>query len=98
MADIWNVGLNLALRISDLLSIKFDDIHGERLIIKEGKTGKPANIQLNPKALTIIKKIQSKHPTHVYLFQSYRNQQAFHKAPNHSLDVVYQKPSRLLVK
>ena len=38
MSDVWNVGLNLALRISDLLSIKFDDIHGERLIIKEGKT------------------------------------------------------------
>ncbi len=81
MANIWDIGLNLALRISDLLSIKFDDIPGERLIIKEGKTGKLANIQLNQKALTIIKQIQSNHPTHVYLFQSYRNQQALHKAP-----------------
>ncbi len=43
MANIWDVGLNLALRISDLLSIKFDDIHSERLIVKEGKTGKLAN-------------------------------------------------------
>jgi hypothetical protein len=34
MADIWNIGLNLALRITDLLSIKFDDIHSDRLIIK----------------------------------------------------------------
>jgi hypothetical protein len=33
MSDIWNVGLNLALRISDLLSIKFEDIHGHRLLI-----------------------------------------------------------------
>ena len=58
MADIWNVGLNLALRISDLLSIKFDDIHNDRLIIKEeSKTGKLANIQLNKKALTTIKQI-----------------------------------------
>ncbi|MBE4530925.1 site-specific integrase, partial [Vibrio parahaemolyticus] len=23
MADVWNIGLNLALRISDLLSIRF---------------------------------------------------------------------------
>jgi len=32
--------------MTDLLSIKFDNIHGERLIIKEGKTGKLTNIQL----------------------------------------------------
>ena len=76
MADVWNVGLNLALRISDLLSIKFDDIHQDRLIIKEAKTGKLANIQLNQKALTTIKQIQIEHPNHVYLFQSYRNQQS----------------------
>jgi len=81
MADIWNVGLNLALRISDLLSIKFDDIHDDRLIIKEGKTGKLANIQLNQKALKTIKQIQADHPNHVYLFQSYRNKQSLNKAP-----------------
>ena len=33
MADIWNIGLNLALRIYDLLSIKFVDIHGGRSLI-----------------------------------------------------------------
>ncbi len=49
MADVWNVGLNLALRISDLLSVKFNDIHDDRLLIKESKTGKLANIQLNQK-------------------------------------------------
>jgi len=79
ISDIWNVGLNLALRISDLLSIRFEDIHQDRLIIKEAKTGKLANIQLNQKALTTIKQIQAEHPNHVYLFQSYRNQQALHK-------------------
>ena len=81
MADIWNIGLNLALRISDLLSIKFDDIHLDRLIIKEAKTGKIANIQLNQKALNTIKQIQIEHPHHIYLFQSYRNQQAITKTP-----------------
>ena len=81
MADIWNIALNLALRISDLLSIKFDDIHDDRLLIHESKTGKLANIQLNNKALTTIKQIRKEHPTHIYLFQSYRNQQAMNKAP-----------------
>lgn len=47
LADVWNIGLNLALRISDLLSIKFSDIHGDRFIFKKSKTGKIASIKLN---------------------------------------------------
>ncbi|WP_119968194.1 tyrosine-type recombinase/integrase [Shewanella japonica] len=76
LADVWNIGLNLALRISDLLSIKFDDIQDDRLIIRESKTGKLANIQLNATTLTRIARIRQEHPNHIYLFQSYRNQRA----------------------
>jgi len=36
------------------LSIKFDDIHDDRLVVKESKTGKLANIKLNQKALDAI--------------------------------------------
>jgi integrase len=82
MSDVWNIGLNLALRISDLLSIKFDDIHHDRLLIKESKTGKLANIKLNQKALDAIKAIQVEHPDHIYLFQSNRNQQSLNRLPN----------------
>lgn len=73
MADIWNVGLNLALRISDLLSVKFSDIQNDRITLREGKTGKLATIKLNDKAKEIIERIRIENPTHVYLFQSYRN-------------------------
>ncbi|MGL5470642.1 MAG: tyrosine-type recombinase/integrase, partial [Shewanella sp.] len=76
LADVWNIGLNLALRISDLLSIKFSDIQGDRLIIKESKTGKIANIKLNPKTLALIEAIHQRHPEHIYLFQSHRSSQA----------------------
>ncbi|WP_085299715.1 tyrosine-type recombinase/integrase [Cognaticolwellia mytili] len=81
MADIWNVGLNLALRISDLLAVRFEDIKNNTLIICESKTGKVARIKLNNKALTIIQRIQVQHPVHVYLFQSYRNQQSLYREP-----------------
>jgi integrase len=81
MSDIWNIGLNLALRISDLLSIKFSDIQGGRLVIKESKTGKLANIKLNDKVVKYVKRIQREHPMHIYLFQSYRNQQAINGMP-----------------
>ncbi|MBV7315421.1 tyrosine-type recombinase/integrase [Shewanella sp. NIFS-20-20] len=76
LADVWNIGLNLALRISDLLSIRFSDIQGDRLIIKESKTGKVANIQLNSTTIERITRIRDDHPNHIYLFQSYRNQRA----------------------
>jgi integrase len=81
MSLVWNIGLNLALRISDLLSIKFSDIQDDRLIIRESKTGKKANIKLNPKAQTLIKQIQTDHPQHLYLFQSYRSQQSLNSTP-----------------
>lgn len=81
MSDIWNIGLNLALRISDLLSIKFSDIQSDRLVIKESKTGKLANIKLNSKVIKYIRRIQQEHPMHIYLFQSYRNQQAINAMP-----------------
>ncbi len=80
MADVWDVGVNLALRISDLLAIKFSDISNDRLILKEGKTKKIANIKLNAKVIAIIERIKEDHPLHVYLFQSYRNQQAINRA------------------
>lgn len=94
MSDIWNIGLNLALRISDLLSIKFDDIHHGRLIIKEAKTGKLANIQLNQKAQNTIKQIQAEHPLHIYLLQSYRTIKRSTVTLNSSLGSLYQNHSR----
>ncbi|MFD2231360.1 tyrosine-type recombinase/integrase [Alkalimarinus sediminis] len=81
MSDIWCIGLNLALRISDLLSVKFSDIENDRLVLRESKTGKVANIVLNKKALEVIKRIRTEHPDHVYIFQSYRNRQSISKPP-----------------
>lgn len=81
IADIWNVGLNLALRISDLLSIQFSDIQNDRLILREGKTGKLATIKLNDKVRATIDRIRTEHPDHVYLFQSYRNRWSTNRAP-----------------
>ncbi|WP_076418034.1 tyrosine-type recombinase/integrase [Colwellia sp. UCD-KL20] len=80
-SDIWSIGLNLALRISDLLSIKFIDIQEDRLLIRESKTGKAANIKLNQKAINTINRIQQEHPGHTYLFQSHRNQQSLYRKP-----------------
>jgi integrase len=81
MSQVWGIGLNLALRISDLLSIKFSDILDDRLIIKESKTGKQANIKLNTKVQLMINQMQLDHPNHVFLFQSYLSQHSINSLP-----------------
>jgi len=81
MSQIWNIGINLALRISDLLSVRFSDINDDRLILTEGKTGKRAEIKLNTKTMLLINDIQLAYPNHVFLFQSYRNNKSINTEP-----------------
>jgi integrase len=68
--DVWVVGVNLALRISDLLSIRYSDINNGRLRIKESKTNKSVDIPLNEKAAAVVEVIMNKYPDDEYLFQS----------------------------
>ena len=79
MADIWNFGVNVALRISDLLNIQLADIKGDKLVIQEGKTDKKANILLNSKALEIVNSVRSRDPDSIYLFQSRRSRNITNK-------------------
>lgn len=74
-ADIWNIGINLSLRISDLLGIKFSDLNKEdrSLKIREQKTGKSKEIRLNNKVLSIVEKRRQQHPADEYLFTVHSN-------------------------
>lgn len=72
-ADIWRFGVNTALRISDLLSLTFEDVQGSKLVLKEGKTGKTRTIDLNSSAKTIIEARRQAFPHHTYLFEADSN-------------------------
>lgn len=69
-ADIWDLGINLALRISDLLDVKFTDVEGTHLKLVEQKTKKTHTIKLNEKAKSIIERRLLESPGSVYLFQA----------------------------
>ena len=72
--DIWQLGINLALRISDLLNLKYDDFSGgETIKIIEGKTGKSRIIKLNEKVQAIIKQRRESSPNDDFVFQSKSN-------------------------
>jgi integrase len=74
-ADIWKVGVNLSLRISDLLNLKYTDfnLHDRTLNLTESKTGKAKSIRLNQTAIDIITKRRKDHPSDVWLFQVHCN-------------------------
>ena len=72
--DIWQLGLNVALRISDLLNLTYLDFAGgETITVIEQKTGKSRTIKLNEKAQTIVKQRQVLNQNDKYLFQSVGN-------------------------
>ena len=74
-ADIWKVGVNTALRISDLLSLTMADVRAldteqPALNIIEQKTGKQRKIVVNPSALDVMQRRLANHPDHAWLFQT----------------------------
>lgn len=50
---LWTFGVNTSLRISDILPIQVKDVQGDKLYLKEKKTGKRQEIALN-KGITDI--------------------------------------------
>lgn len=80
-ADVWHIGVNLALRVGDLIAIEFAniDVENARIKVVEQKTGKVRNIKLNDKVLNIIKRRRESYPDDVYLFQPHRRNRQTNK-------------------
>jgi len=76
-SDLWLLGCNLALRITDLLNLKINQcqealINGN-LRVKEGKTQKYRSILLNLTAQKVLRERIEAEAGDVYLFQSHSN-------------------------
>ncbi len=74
-ADIWKIGVNLSLRIGDLLQIKYTDLDLTERAFKltETKTGKTKQIRLNSSALAVIMRRRQTYPNDLWLFQVHSN-------------------------
>jgi integrase len=64
---LFTLGINTALRISDLLKLTVDDVSGEYIELVENKTGKTKRIKLNASAKRAIRQLA---PKQGYLFPS----------------------------
>lgn len=70
---LFTFGMNVALRIGDLLSLKYTDIVDNEFNIKEGKTGKYRLVTLNEGAQQAVISLRALSPHDIYLFQSTGN-------------------------
>lgn len=69
--DIWKIGVNLSLRISDLLRLEYENLNiaDRSLRLIESKTKKSKSIRLNGVAISVIEKRKLDNPSDIYLFQ-----------------------------
>ncbi|MCV5349407.1 integrase, partial [Escherichia coli] len=67
--DAWLLGYELMLRVSDLRSIRYDDIKGDHLVLSQQKTGESVRVRLTDTAKRIIAARREANPDHVYLLQ-----------------------------
>ncbi|WP_414693974.1 tyrosine-type recombinase/integrase [Pantoea agglomerans] len=69
----WNLNLNMALRISDLLAITFEAVQGSTIRVIETKSGKIKQFPIIDAARAIIEKHRVANPEDVFLLQSKSN-------------------------
>jgi len=91
-------GLNLSLRISDLLALKFADLDLEArsLTLIESKTGKKKTLRLNAAAVAVIARRQQKHPADAWLFQVHSNRARHNPVSRVSVSRVSKEAGDLL--
>ena len=97
-ADIWKVGVNLSLRIGDLLRLQYQhlDLPGRTLTLTEAKTGKAKHIRLNASALAVITRRRQAHPSDRWLFQVNCNRAKDKPIGRASVSRVFKEAGELL--
>jgi integrase len=97
-SDIWKVGVNLSLRIGDLLTLRYADLNlTERsLTLTEVKTGKQKSIRLNTPAIAIIARRKLEHPADTWLFQVHSNRAKDQPISRVSVSRVFKKAGDML--
>ncbi len=96
--DIWKIGVNLSLRIGDLLQLTYADLNlPERtLTLTEAKTGKQKSIRLNAPAIAIISRRRLEHPGDRWLFQVNSNRAKNKAIGRASVSRVFKEAGELL--
>jgi integrase len=97
-ADIWKVGVNMSLRIGDILAIKHKDLNISKRSLKlvDQKTQKPNEIRLNAPALEIINKRRLAQPDDIWLFQVHSNRASNKPISRQAVSKVFSEAGEIL--
>ena len=96
--NYWWPIFSQALRISDLLTLKYADLNLDERSLKltEAKTGKLKNIRLNSAAILIIVRRQQENPADTWLFQVHSNRAKDKPVSRVSVSRVFKEAGELL--
>jgi len=65
MCALFNIGINVGLRISDLITLKFEDItSGKKIYLTEKKTKKKRIITLNKLCIETLERLKKEYISH----------------------------------
>ena len=91
------VGINVALRISDLLTLTWYDVLNDNrrtfksINLREGKTKKKRNIELNKASQKVLSELKKSFGAYVWWF----NNERLHSTLNYMPPVEYRKQHSL---
>ena len=84
MRDVWRLGVQLGLRIDELLQIKFEHIVNNnlsRLTVIKTRNNESLTTNLSPVAVEVVSNIRKEYPTDTYVFQSRNSRNRANKEP-----------------
>ena len=80
-ADLWALIFYTRLSAGRLLSLRYDDIDGCSIMIREPGHLKALKVELSLPAMAMIDRRKKRYPEDVYLFQSHSNRVKYQRRP-----------------
>lgn len=87
------ISINTGLRVGDLLKLNFEDFHGDKLILIEGKTKKKREILINDNIKDALRYFQSEKGV---IFKSQKNGPYRIQSINRLLKQIFEKENKNL--
>ncbi|HIF0474181.1 TPA: hypothetical protein ACXYQW_005328 [Klebsiella pneumoniae] len=80
-ADLWALIFYTRLSAGRLLSLRYDDINGCSIMIREPGHLKALRVELTPPAIAIIVRRRERYPEDIFVFQSHSNRVKYECRP-----------------
>ncbi|HBC7362204.1 TPA: hypothetical protein L2B26_005266 [Klebsiella oxytoca] len=72
-ADLWVLIFHTSLGAGRLLSLRYDDIDGNSILIRERGRLKALSVEIPPTVMAMIARRRERHPEDIFVFQSHSN-------------------------